>query len=70
MQSDIVMRQLERMLKVPRVRGSGCHAVAGRTVELPKGWNIVSECCDRARCILLQRSERVVEWCSLELEVL
>jgi hypothetical protein len=37
MQSDIVMRQLERMLKVPRVRGSGCHPAAGRTVELPKG---------------------------------
>jgi hypothetical protein len=70
MHSDIVIRQLERMLKVPLVCGSGCHPAAGRTVELPKGRNIVLERCGRARGVLPQRSERVIKWCSLKLEVL
>lgn len=43
---------------VPRVRGSGCHSVAGRTVKLPEGWNIVSERRGRARFVLPRGESR------------
>jgi len=68
MHSDIVIKQLERMLKVPLVRGSGCHSVAGRTVALPKGWNIVSKRCGRPGRWLLPRKD--VQCCRLKLNVL
>ena len=42
MHSDIVIRQLESMPNVPRNCGSGCQAVGGSTVVLPKGTSIVS----------------------------
>ena len=43
MQRDMVIKQDERMLKVPRVVGSGCHAGCGRTVVFPKGLIIVAK---------------------------
>jgi hypothetical protein len=55
MHSDIVMRQLERMLKVPLVFGSGCHPAAGRIVVFPKGWNILPKSSGQARSHLLWR---------------
>jgi len=42
MQSAIVIRQDERMLKVPRTVGSGFHFASGRTVTFPNGLIIVA----------------------------
>lgn len=40
--SDMVIRQLERILKVPRLSGSECQCFGGRTVVLPNGSNIMA----------------------------
>jgi hypothetical protein len=39
-QRNIVVRQLDRTLHVPRKCGSGCHCAGGDTVSLPNGWSI------------------------------